>query len=333
MQQRSRIYIAGHRGLVGGAIWRELQQRGFECLIGRSHAELELLDSNAVRRFYAQEKPEYVFLAAARVGGILANHSQPAQFIYENLQIQNNLIHGAWQAGVRKLLFLGSSCIYPRLAPQPMKEEHLLTGPLEGTNQWYAIAKIAGVKTCQAYRRQYGCDFIAAMPTNAYGLNDNFDLQSSHVLPALIRKFHEAKMAGTPTVICWGTGQPRREFLFGDDLARACIFLMENYSDEQFINVGYGSDVTIRELAETVRRVVEFQGQIVWDTTKPDGTPRKLLDSSRLFALGWRPQVELETGIRLTYEDFLKCPVAGGTTKALPGHGPLTDVTLTEPAG
>ena len=322
MHQSSRIYVAGHLGLVGNAIWRELQQRGFESLIGRSHAELELLDAEAVQRFYAQEKPEYVFLAAARVGGILANHSQPAQFIYENLQVQNNLIHGAWQAGVKKLLFLGSSCIYPRLAPQPMKEECLLTGPLESTNQWYAIAKIAGVKTCQAYRRQYGCDFISVMPTNVYGLRDNFDLQSSHVLPALIRKFHEAKISGAPTVTCWGTGQPMREFLFGDDLARACVFLMERYSDEQFINVGYGSDVTIRELAETIRRVVGFQGEIVWDTAKPDGTPRKLMDSSRLFALGWKPQVNLETGIRLTYEDFLKCPVAGADAEKLPVSGP-----------
>jgi len=333
MQRPSRIYIAGHRGLVGSAIWRELQQRGFERLIGRSHAELELLDSTAVRQFYAQEKPEYVFVAAARVGGILANHSQPAQFIYENLQVQNNLIHGAWQAGVKKLLFLGSSCIYPRLAPQPMKEEYLLAGPLESTNQWYAIAKIAGIKMCQAYRRQYGCDFISAMPTNTYGTNDSFDLQSSHVLPALIRKFHEAKISGASTVTCWGTGQPMREFLFSDDLARACVFLMEHYSDYQFINVGYGSDVTIRELAETVRSVVEFEGRIVWDSTKPDGTPRKLMDSSRLFALGWAPQVNLETGIRLAYEDFLKHPIADGTTKAGPGHGPLSDVTLTEPAG
>lgn len=304
MQPISRIYVAGHRGLVGSAIWRELQRLGFRHLIGRSHAELELLDATAVQRFYEQERPEYVFLAAARVGGILANHSQPAQFIYENLQIQNNLIHGAWQAGVKKLLFLGSSCIYPRQSPQPMKEDHLLTGPLEPTNQWYAIAKIAGVMMCQAYRRQYGCEFISAMPTNAYGLNDNFDPQSSHVLPALIRKFHEAKTAGLPMVACWGTGQPRREFIFADDLARACVFLMEHYSDEQLINIGFGGDVTIRELAETIRRIVGYEGEIAWDTAKPDGTPRKLLDSSRLFALGWKPQVDLETGVRLAYEDF-----------------------------
>lgn len=305
MQPNSRIYVAGHRGLVGSALWRELQQSGFKNLIGRSHAELDLLDAAAVQQFYAREKPEYVFVAAARVGGILANHTRPAQFIYENLQIQNNLIHGAWQAGVKKLLFLGSSCIYPRMSPQPMKEEHLLTGPLETTNQWYAIAKIAGVKMGQAYRRQYGCDFISVMPTNVYGLRDNFDLDSSHVLPALIRKFHEAKVSGAPSVTCWGTGQPRREFLFSDDLARAGVFLMEHYSDEEPINVGYGSDVTIRELAELVGRVVGYDGSIEWDTTKPDGTPRKLLDSSRLFALGWKPRIDLETGVRLTYEDFL----------------------------
>ena len=302
----SRIYVAGHRGLVGSAIWRELEHAGFRHLIGKSHADLELLDPSAVDRFYTGEKPAYVFIAAARVGGILANNNYPAQFIYENLQMQNSLIHGAWKAGVKKLRFLGSSCIYPRLAPQPMNEDHLLSGPLEPTNQWYAIAKIAGIKMCQAYRRQYGCDFICAMPTNMYGLNDNFDLDSSHVLPALIRKFHEAKTAGAPTVTCWGTGQPLREFLFGDDLARACLFLMENYSDEQFINIGYGSDVTIRQLAEMVKRVVGFAGQIVWDTSKPDGTPRKLMDSSRLFALGWKPSMDLETGIGRAYEDFLK---------------------------
>jgi GDP-L-fucose synthase len=304
--QEGRIYVAGHRGLVGSGIWRELQNAGYSDLIGRTHRELDLLDAAAVRSFYADAKPDYVFIAAAKVGGIVANDTYPAQFIYENLQIQNNLIHGAWQAGVKKLLFLGSSCIYPRLSPQPMNEDHLLSGPLEPTNQWYAIAKIAGIKLCQAYRRQYGCDFISAMPTNMYGLNDNFDLFSSHVLPALIRKFHEAKTSGARTVTCWGTGKPLREFLFADDLARACVFLMQNYSEEQFINVGYGSDVTIKELAETVQRVVGFMGQIVWDTSKPDGTPRKLMDSSRLFALGWKPQVDLTTGIRRSYEDFLK---------------------------
>ena len=306
MHPSARIYVAGHCGLVGSAIWRELERRGFKHLIGRTHAELDLLDATAVQDFYAQAKPEYIFLAAARVGGILANNTQPAEFLYQNLQIQNNVIHHAAKAGVRKLLFLGSSCIYPKLAPQPLKEEYLLTGPLEPTNQWYAVAKIVGLKMCQAYRRQHGCDFISAMPTNAYGLNDNYDLQSSHVLPALIRKFHEAKAAGAPAVTCWGTGAPRREFLHADDLARACLFLMENYRDEQFINVGCGSDVSIGELAEMVKRVIGFKGEIAWDETKPDGTPRKLLDSSRLFALGWRPEVDLETGIRSAYQDFLK---------------------------
>ncbi len=240
----ARIYVAGHRGLVGSAIWRELQRRGFTRLIGRAHAELDLLDAAAVRKFYAQEKPEYVLDAAAKVGGIRANDQHPAEFLFQNLQIQNNLIHGAYQAGVRKLLFLGSSCIYPRLAPQPLKEEYLMTGPLEPTNEWYAVAKIAGIRMCQAYRRQHGCDFISAMPTNLYGPNDNYDLQNSHVLPALIRKFHEAKAAHAPTVTCWGTGSPLREFLYADDLARACVFLLENYSEEQFINVGSGSEVT-----------------------------------------------------------------------------------------
>jgi GDP-L-fucose synthase len=287
----ARIYVAGHRGLVGSAIWRELQRRGFTALIGRTRAELDLLDAVGVREFYAQAKPEYVIDAAGRVGGILANSRHPAEFLFQNLQVQNNVIHGAYQAGVRKLLFLGSSCIYPRLAPQPLKEEYLLSGPLEPTNEWYAVAKIAGIKMCQAYRRQYGCDFISAMPTNMYGPNDNYDLQGSHVLPALIRKFHEAKVANAPTVTCWGTGSPLREFLYSDDLARACVFLLENYSEDQFINVGSGSEVSVRELTETIKRVIGFSGQIVWDKTKPDGTPRKLMDSSRLFALGWRPQV------------------------------------------
>ena len=302
----ARIYVAGHRGMVGSAIWRELERRGFNRLIGRTHAELDLLDGPAVREFYAREKPEYVLDPAGKVGGILANDQHPAEFLFQNLQIQNNVIHGAYQAGVRKLLFLGSSCIYPRLAPQPLKEEYLLSGPLEPTNQWYAVAKIAGIKMCQAYRRQYGCDFISAMPTNSYGPNDNYDLQNSHVLPALIRKFHEAKVAKAPTVTCWGTGSPLREFVYADDIARACVFLLENYSEEQFINVGSASEVTIRDLTETVKRIVGFEGDIVWDTSKPDGTPRKLMDNSRLFALGWRPQVDLETGIRLAYEDFVR---------------------------
>ena len=308
MHKNSRIYVAGHRGLVGSAIWRELKRSGFDQLIGRTHAELDLLDPAEVQKFYSETKPEYVFLAAAKVGGILANDTQPARFLYDNLQIQNNVVHGAHQAGVKKLLFLGSSCIYPKLAPQPLKEEYLLSGPLEPTNEWYAVAKIAGIKLCQAYRRQYRCDFISAMPTNMYGPNDNYDLQNSHVLPALIRKFHEAKTSDSKNVTCWGSGSPLREFLHSDDLARACVFLMENYSEEQFVNIGYGSDVTIRELAELVKKTVGFQGEIVWDKSKPDGTPRKLMDSSRLLALGWKPQIDLATGIKLAYEDFLQRP-------------------------
>jgi GDP-L-fucose synthase len=305
MTPNSRIYVAGHRGLAGSAIWRELDQAGFKNLVGRTHAELDLLDPTAVRSFYEKERPEYVIDAAAKVGGILANDRHPAQFLYENLQIQNNLIHGAREAGVKKLLFLGSSCIYPKLAPQPMKEEYLLTGPLEPTNEWYAVAKIAGIKMCEAYRRQYGCDFISAMPTNLYGINDNYHPQHSHVLPGLIRRFHDAKLSKAPTVTCWGTGSPMREFLYADDLARACVFLMQNYSEEQFINIGYGNEVSIRNAAEAVKRAVGYPGEIVWDTTKPNGAPRKLMDSSRILALGWKPQVDLETGLRIAYEDFL----------------------------
>ena len=290
--------------MVGSAIWRQLQSLGFSHLLGRTRAELNLLDSRAVAGFFAEARPEYVLIAAAKVGGILANERQPADFLYENLAIETNLIHGAHQAGVRKLLFLGSSCIYPRLAPQPLREEHLMTGPLESTNEWYAIAKIAGIKLCQAYRRQYGSDFISAMPTNLYGPNDNYDLNTSHVLPALIRKFHEGKVSGASSVTCWGSGRPLREFLHADDLARACVFLMEHYSAERFLNVGFGSDVSIRELAGIVTRVVGFSGEIVWDTSKPDGTPRKLMDSSRIQALGWKPSIELEEGIRMAYADF-----------------------------
>jgi GDP-L-fucose synthase len=306
MNPESRIYIAGHRGLVGSAIWRELQSLGYQNLIGKAHKDLDLLDAQAVRNFYADARPEYVVIAAAKVGGIYANDRYPADFIYQNLQIQNNLIEGARDGGVKKLLFLGSSCIYPKLAPQPLKEEYLLTAPLEPTNEWYAVAKIAGIKMCQAYRRQFGSDFISAMPTNMYGPNDNYDLQNSHVLPALIRKFHEAKIAKASHVVCWGSGKPLREFLYADDLARACIFLLERYSDEQFINVGYGSDIAIKDLAELIKDIVGFEGEIQWDTSKPDGTPRKLMDSSRLFALGWKPQMNLPTGIRLAYNDFLK---------------------------
>jgi GDP-L-fucose synthase len=311
MDRNARIYVAGHRGLVGSAIWRELQGQGFKNLIGRTRSELDLLDGIAVRDFYAAEKPEYVFVAAAKVGGILANDKHPAEFLYENLHVQNHVIHGAYEAKVNKLLFLGSSCIYPKLAPQPLKEEYLLTGPLEPTNEWYAVAKIAGIKMCQAYRRQYGCDFISVMPTNLYGANDNYDLQSSHVLPALIRKFHEAKSSNAKTVTCWGTGSPLREFLYVDDLARACVFLMERYSEDQFINVGYGSDISIRDLTEVVRKVIGFTGEIVWDKSKPDGTPRKLMDSSRLFTLGWKPKVDLQAGIGLAYHDFLKTAAQG----------------------
>ena len=306
IDKTARIYVAGHRGMVGSAIWRELERRDFRNLVGKTRQELDLLDGAAVERFYRIEKPEFVFVASAKVGGILANDTYPAQFLYENLQIQNHLIHGAWKAGVKKLLFLGSSCIYPKLAPQPLKEDSLLSGPLEPTNQWYAIAKIAGIKLCEAYRRQHGCNFISAMPTNLYGPNDNYDLQNSHVLPALIRKFHEAKHAGAKTVTCWGSGNPLREFLYADDLAAACVFLMEHYDGEQFVNVGYGSDVTIRELANTVKSTIGFEGEIVWDTTKPDGTPRKLMDSSRILAMGWKPKIDLATGIRLACQDFLK---------------------------
>jgi GDP-L-fucose synthase len=305
-KKEAKVFIAGHRGMVGSAIVRELERLGFSNLICRTRTDLNLLDQQAVHKFYDAERPEFVFVAAAKVGGILANNEQPAEFLHENLVIETNLIHGAYVSGVKKLLFLGSSCIYPKLAPQPLKEESLLTGLLESTNEWYAIAKIAGIKLCQAYRRQYGCDFISAMPTNLYGPNDNYDLKGSHVLPALIRKFHEAKSRGDASVTCWGTGRPLREFLHADDLARACLFLMENYSEEQFINVGSGSDLTIRDLAELVKRVVGFEGTIEWDTTKPDGTPRKLMDSSRIEVLGWSPRIELEDGIRMAYEDFQK---------------------------
>jgi GDP-L-fucose synthase len=305
MDSSSKIFVAGHRGLVGSAIYRELQKQGYAGVFGRTRAEVDLLDGAAVKALYASEKPEFVIIAAAKVGGIHANDTQPADFLYQNLQIQNNLIQGAYAAKVRKLLFLGSSCVYPKHSPQPMKEEHLLTGPLEPTNQWYAVAKIAGIKMCQAYRRQHGCDFISAMPTNMYGPNDNYDLNTSHVLPALIRKFHEAKQRREETVSCWGTGSPLREFLYADDLARGCIHLMQHYSEEQFINIGSGSEVSIKKLSETVARIVGFEGRIVWDTTKPDGTPRKLMDSSRLFALGWKPTIPLDQGIRLAYEDFL----------------------------
>ena len=303
-----RIYVAGHRGLVGSAILRRLEAAGYRNLVTRTHAELDLLDQAAVKAFLEAERPDAVVLAAAKVGGIVANNTYRAQFIYENLAIQNNVIHGAYLAGVRRLLFLGSSCIYPKLAPQPLKEEHLLTGLLEPTNEPYAIAKIAGIKLCAAYNSQYGTDYIAAMPTNMYGPGDNYDLQNSHVLPALIRKMHEAKVSDLPEVEIWGSGQPRREFLYSDDLADACVFLLENASAStmgEFVNVGCGEDVTISELAELAARVVGFRGQLVYDRSKPDGTPRKLMDVSRIRATGWAPKVSLETGIALAYQDFL----------------------------
>ena len=306
MQSESKIYVAGHCGLVGSAICRELIRQGFVKVLTRTRQEMNLLDEMATQRFFAQEKPEYVFLAAAKVGGIWANDKQPANFLWENLQIQNHIIHAAKQHKVKKLLFLGSSCIYPIDAPQPYREESLLTGSLEPTNEWYAVAKIAGIKLCQAYRKQYGCDFISAMPTNLLGPNDNYNLQESHVLPAMIRKFHEAKVRGDAEVICWGSGTPLREFLYSGDLARALIFLMKNYSEDQFINIGTGSEITIRDLADLVKKVVGFAGSISWDTSKQDGTPRKLMDSGRLFAMGWRPSVGLKESIGLSYADFLK---------------------------
>ena len=306
MNKSSLIYVAGHRGMVGSAIWRALERQGYTNLIGRSRAELDLLDRAAVDRFYTEHRPEYVFFAAAKVGGIHANDTYPANFLYDNLQIQIALIDGAYRAGVKKLLFLGSSCIYPKHAPQPIPEDALLTGPLEPTNEWYAVAKIAGIKLCQAYRKQYGCDFISAMPTNLYGPNDNYHPENSHVLPALIRRFHEAKMSHAPSVTCWGSGRALREFLHADDLARACLFLMENYSSPDIVNVGCGTDLSIHDLAHLVSRTIGYQGQILWDTTKPDGTPRKLMDSRRLFALGWKPQIAFEQGIPAAYQDFLQ---------------------------
>jgi GDP-L-fucose synthase len=302
----SRIYVAGHHGLAGSAIWRELERRGFANRIGRRQRELDLADTSAVDAFFAAERPEYVFLAAAKVGGIKANSDFPGDFLFRNLLIQNNVIDAARRHGVRKLLFLGSSCIYPKLAPQPLREEYLLTGPLEPTNEPYAVAKIAGIKLCQAYRRQHGCDFIAAMPTNLYGPGDNYDPQASHVVAALVRRFHEARVAGLAAVDCWGTGSPLRELLHSDDLGRALVFLMEEYSDERIINVGSGTELTIRELAELVARVLGYLGEIRWDSSKPDGTPRKFLDSSRLRSLGWSPRVGLEEGIREVYADFLQ---------------------------
>jgi GDP-L-fucose synthase len=306
MQKDSKIYIAGHCGMVGSAIARHLEAKGFTNLVFRTSKELDLRNQEAVFDFFEAEKPEYVFLAAAKVGGIVANNTYRADFIYENLSIQNNVIHNAYKHQVKKLMFLGSSCIYPKLAPQPLKEEYLLTGLLEPTNEPYAIAKIAGIKMCEAYRSQYGCDFISVMPTNLYGPNDNYDLQKSHVLPAMIRKFHEAKINQTETVTLWGSSSPMREFLYADDLAEACIFLMQTYSEAGFVNIGTGTDVTIKTLAELVQKAVGFKGEILWDASKPDGTPRKLMDVSKLNALGWKHSIELTEGIGMAYQDFMK---------------------------
>lgn len=304
MNVSDKIYVAGHNGMVGSAIVRKLQQQGHNNVISRSSTQLDLRNQQAVTDFFKKEKPQFVFVAAAKVGGIIANNTYRASFLYDNLMIQNNIIHAAYENGVEKLLFLGSSCIYPKLAPQPLKETYLLTGELEPTNEPYAIAKIAGIKMCDAYRSQYGCSFISAMPTNLYGTNDNYNLQTSHVLPALIRKFHEAKLAGSKEVVLWGSGTPLREFLHADDLAAACYFLMQQYNEPGFINVGYGEDLSIKELALQISKIVGYTGNLVHDTTKPDGTPRKLMDSSKLFALGWKPLIDLETGIRKTYEEF-----------------------------
>ena len=300
MEKNAKIYVAGHRGLVGSAIMRALEAAGYTNLITRTHQELDLLDQAAVADFFATEKPEYVFLAAAKVGGILANKTYPADFIYQNLVIETNIVESAHQNDVKKLLFLGSSCIYPKFAEQPIKEEYLLTGALEPTNDAYAIAKIAGIMMCQSYHRQYGSDFISVMPTNLYGENDNFDPETSHVLPALIRRFHEAKENNVPEVVVWGSGTPMREFLYVDDLASACLHLMDTYAEPEIVNIGTGTDVTIKELAETIADVVGYTGKIVWDSTKPDGTPRKLLDVSKLHNLGWHHSIELKEGIEKT---------------------------------
>lgn len=305
MNKEHKIYVAGHRGMVGSAIVRRLQQEGFNNIVTRTSKELDLRNQQAVDEFFAKEKPDHVFMAAAKVGGILANNTYKAEFLYDNLMIQNNVIHASYVNDVRKLMFLGSSCIYPKLAPQPLKEEYLLTGLLEPTNEAYAIAKIAGIKMCDAYRDQYGCNYISVMPTNLYGPNDNYDLNSSHVLPALIRKFHEAKVDGKPSVTLWGSGKPRREFLHADDLADACFFLMQHYNDAGFVNIGTGEDIEIKELAVLIKNIVGYQGEIIHDLSKPDGTPRKLMDVSKLNSLGWKYTTPLEEGIRKVYKDYV----------------------------
>ncbi|KKG07356.1 GDP-L-fucose synthase [Methanosarcina sp. 2.H.A.1B.4] len=309
MEKGSKIYVAGHRGLVGSALKRKLESKGYTNLLFRTHKELDLTNQQAVNEFFEQEKPEYVFLAAAKVGGILANSTYPAQFIYENLMIESNIIHASYKYGVKKLLFLGSSCIYPKLAPQPLKEEYLLTGTLEETNEAYAIAKIAGIRLCKHYNQQYGANFISVMPTNLYGPNDNFDLETSHVMPALIRKFHEAKVNNKPEVVVWGTGKPLREFMHVDDMADACVYLMENYDFSEigeFVNIGVGEDVTINELVELIKEVVGFEGKIKYETSKPDGTPRKLMDVTKLNGLGWKARISLKKGIERTYEWYIQ---------------------------
>jgi len=305
LEKNAKIYVAGHRGMVGSAIYRKLVKEGYTNLITRTSAELDLRDQQAVADFFASEKPDYVFLAAAKVGGIIANNTYRADFLYENLCIQNNVIHQSYLNEVKKLMFLGSSCIYPKLAPQPLKEDYLLTGLLEETNEPYAIAKIAGIKMADAYRAQYDCNFISVMPTNLYGYNDNYHPQNSHVLPALIRKFHEAKTNGTPEVVIWGSGAPMREFLFADDLANACFFLMQEYNEAGLVNVGTGEDLTIKDLALLIKKVIGYDGELTFDSSKPDGTPRKLMDVSKLHSFGWKHTIELEEGIKLAYQDFL----------------------------
>ena len=305
MDKNSKIYIAGHKGMVGSAIKRKLEQEGFTNFLTRNSSELDLRDQQQVADFFAQEKPDYVFLAAAKVGGIIANNTYRADFLYDNLQIQNNIIHSAYVNEVKKLMFLGSSCIYPKMAPQPLKEEYLLTGTLEPTNEPYAIAKIAGIKMCDAYRDQYGCNYISVMPTNLYGLNDNYHPQNSHVLPALIRRFHEAKEQNAAEVVIWGTGSPKREFLFADDLAEACYYLMQNYDEPGLVNIGTGEDLSIKDLALLIKQITGFTGEIKFDTTKPDGTPRKLMDVTKLTNAGWKYHTTLEQGIALAYHDFL----------------------------
>ncbi|HET9056887.1 MAG TPA: GDP-L-fucose synthase [Chitinophagaceae bacterium] len=304
MEKGSKIFIAGHQGMVGSAIYRNLVKEGFFNFILHSSSQLDLRNQQAVTEFFEMEKPEYVFLAAAKVGGILANNTYRAEFIYDNLMIEANIINAAYKTRVKKLLFLGSSCIYPKMAPQPLKEEYLLTGLLEHTNEPYAIAKIAGIKLCDAYRSQYGCNFISAMPTNLYGLNDNYHPQNSHVIPALIRKFHEAKMQNKPFVEIWGTGSPRREFLYVDDLAAACYFLMQHFNEAGHINIGVGDDITIKDLAEKIKNIVAYNGDIKFDTSKPDGTPRKLMDVSKIHTMGWQHRISLTKGLQLAYEDF-----------------------------